>query len=514
MDAFKLAEIELYINKGKWEGINEFILALEKQDAILAQWLQSEVAYQKKELRKAKRGCLSVLNQIDDKSSNTHIVHAKCNMTLGKVARAIGDLESASDFYFKSLELLKGIDQSSELAFTHYLLANVFLMLKNFKQAEKHYNMHLTLCNDLNLDPWYVSRAHYGLGNYYYYQGLFDSALKEFQAGVELFQEEDDDRLKADIHANLGTISLHRSVLKSARDHFSTAIRIYEILNDSSAEIMATQKLVQTFMDMNEKKKAIDLMENLYHRFKDDKALPVDFLIFRALSLIEDGQIEIAKIQLESLLDEISLSTDHQSQVLNHLFKMNYFEKEYVQALNYAERLQSLYESPESDYNHAVAKSNVGLTLIQLDRSQEGLEMIESSIRTFKKLKDHVTTTDLLYSSVIALLNSQQYTRALESVKIELKYRKKHLDLDMPQKLQLFMDMMVLSKLAKEDVTFENDLQLYNKTRSKLTKKLGTSEKMLQKSRLTQEMTLEATLREKILNIEEEINQAVQKGGN
>ncbi|MFW9993272.1 MAG: tetratricopeptide repeat protein [Candidatus Odinarchaeota archaeon] len=508
----ELSEIELELDKGSWKRAEEFILQLDEPDTCLVGWLKSELAYQKKDFKEAKQGCLSVLEQINENHPDLHLFQAKCKITLGKIARAIGDLNAAQTFYTEALDLLRAGDPSSELALVNYLLGNLFLVLKNFKKAEKHYREYLALSTSLKLDPWYVARAHYGLGNFYYYQGLFDDAKQEFQQGLSFFQEEETDLLLADLCINLGSIYYQRSSLDSASKRINQAIRIYNALNDHLAEIVAIQKLVQVFIEMVEKSKALELMNDTYYRFKNKSILSVDFILFRALILLEDGQVDEAREQLESLLKITNLSLEQESQILDHLIKLYYFEEKYVEALELAKKLQGLYKGFEDVYDYAVAASHAGLALIQLDRSQEGIKEIEHSIKVFTKIKDHNAIAHLLYSAVIAFLSRSQYIEALNLIKRELNHRKKHVDLDATQELQLLIDIVVLSKISEDTGTFDDFFQQYKKKRSQLIKKIGIADALPKIGRLSRESTLRNELRAQMHEIEEEIQKMIKIG--
>ena len=114
-------------------------------DALYLDWIKAEIAISHNNLREAKRLCIHILDQIMGQEWEKKFF-VKCKMTLGKIARAIGDLTSAQAFYQEALTKLSHSSPTIELAHIHYLLGNLNLFQKKFKVARKHYNDNLSVC--------------------------------------------------------------------------------------------------------------------------------------------------------------------------------------------------------------------------------------------------------------------------------------------------------------------------------------------------------------------------------
>ncbi len=485
--------------------------------SLLKDWIRAEELLQKGNLREAKKLCTEVINTIESgtKVTNSELItlQASCKMTLGKIARSIGDYKVAGKFYDEAKRLLDSVPVSIDHVQLEFLRGNWSLYLKRFEMARKHHEQSVALARQLKLPPFFEARSIQVLGSLYYYEGEFEKAKEQFTTSLNLLESATDSgslMLKADIHVNLGTLHYQQDQFTLAKHHFREAIEIYHSFHDVSSESVAIHKVARLNLDMGRPVEALDAIDQFLQSYFSDPetemftAVSPELLILRAECLIQSSQNTKAIDFIEEMLEKGSLTTEQELRARDLLVRTLYFLGQHQKAKDQAELL---LQTTKSSLDAAVAQSHLALLKIHLSDRDDAIKHVSAAINNLLKERASEFAVDLCLASAIAFLQRGSPRDAVEQVKKEIELRKKYMNANPFQLLALYQDLMVLTRFAGMQDEHEKVIREYLKTRRKILKKDPELEEELPliTSRITKLKQLPQELKEQLLQVESNV---------
>lgn len=375
----------------------------------------------------------------------------------GQLKKYMGDFKQTLDYFRKSLEIWKEIQNKSEIVNMKNLISSIYIKLGEFDFASKYLTENLlylktinniprlasTLKNfgtcylrtgnlDLALEYYLQSLFIYkGLRNYheiadlcnnigivYKQKGLLDIALNIFDTCLYLYQEKGNKQKIAYSHNNIGTVYQRKGELSKALEYYLQSLDLKKEFGNNQDIALTTTNIGQIYQFMGDQTKALEYYEqSLTIKNEIGNSLEIIFSLFYLthisidMNLLEKARMylrEMQKIEIQAQNKIITQRTDIARTAL--LLKSN-IEEDII----FAEKLLTdIVEGKIIDHNLTILAS-LNLCYLLIDKlsaeeehqKYEGIEnLVHKIVQNAKDQQSHMLLAEAYWlQSRFALVN-------------------------------------------------------------------------------------------------------------
>jgi len=308
---------------------------------------------------------------------------------IGWVQYRLGDFEQAYEWRMKSLQIVEGTDNYSEMASAYNGLAVLFNRKGDWERAMAYAEKGLRL-REMIGDLTGVSNSHNNLGNLASGQGAWARALEHFQKTLEIREKTGDTRGIAQVNNNLGLLQREQGDYARALEYFQGALASAEKIKDHNVicgtlnNIAHTLILQARFDDAQLRlTRALDTASEIRHKENQAETLWLMAEMYLGKQLLPDANAS-ANLAL-ALASEIG-SRINEGQALRVLGKIARMQLRADDAHQYL--LRSLVVLTKLDNPIELAKTRFQLGLLARDRGdvREARRALDDAIATFDRL--------------------------------------------------------------------------------------------------------------------------------
>jgi tetratricopeptide (TPR) repeat protein len=317
---------------------------------------------------------------------------ANISTLLGSILDTLGLLISALQYYKRSLDLHKKLNDRVGMAGDYKDIGLVLWNMGNYKEALDYHNKALDIDKQVS-DRTRMAADYKAIGNVFWKMGNYKEALDYHNKALDIHENQNDRTRMAADYKNIGNVLWNMDNYKEALDYHNKALDIDKQLNDRVNIAKDYTNLGVVLDDMGNYKEALD-----YH----NKALDIDKQL--------NDRVNIAKdyTNLGAVLDDMG----------NYKEALDYHNK----ALDIDKQLSNLVGMAE-DYK------SMGNVLDEMDNYKEALDYHNKALDIDKQLNDRVNMAEDHYNIGSLLLKRDNKKEALKS---------------------LFNSLMILQELEKE----------------------------------------------------------------
>ncbi len=276
------------------------------------------------------RDALKLANSLKEKK-----IISKCLNFMGLLYDDAGDFEKALEYYQKSLEIRKEIDNKKGIASCYTNLGVLYLHNSgDVKTALDYYFKAMTIYEELNYDKglskslnnigvlykakgdyekaleYYlkaqkilvrlhdekeIARGLSNIGNIYYAEEFFDKALESYNKSLKIRKPLNDLSGIANCYNNIAAIYYHRGSLSQALDYSFKALDIYKELGNPSDIVRALNNIGSLYEKQGNYEKAEDYCLRSLEMAKEYKNREGVKDVYEALTNIYEAQGEFQK---------------------------------------------------------------------------------------------------------------------------------------------------------------------------------------------------------------------------
>ncbi|XP_066293717.1 uncharacterized protein [Branchiostoma lanceolatum] len=372
------------------------------------------------------------IQQVETSPSAPEMTHhlGVCHYNLGNAYRGEGDQHKAKDHYQQALGLWRkdahseGDDDYIDTAL--HALGHINHMFDQFDQALEAYGEALTLRKQLygkdGLDSQFISHTLHGMASVYKDLGDYDTALdlenQALEAAQKMYGPHRAHSETATYLSGLGSIHREMANFKEARKCFQEALKMFKsVVGENVAHPqIAAQLTALANLDKQSQWSNLDCVSKYYQALQ----------IFHILYGAEGKTYEIA-----SVLGSIA----------NCLEDFGHFEDAEKYHRDSLDMFLHVYGSGDN-LNVAGAYNDIGSSLLQAGRGEEGLEMMEKALQmkqaVFKgreapEMVSSITNLGYAHWKLGNIDKATQYTEEAVAMATNLhKYNKLHPSIIVP----------------------------------------------------------------------------------
>ena len=219
------------------------------------------------ENRSYKGGELDLLKEIAEEENDPEVKLKYCDLLIQKASEdsVLSYLHSgflqkgnayqlqanyaqALEFYFKSLELAKRIDEDDKIGALNISIADTYSMIGNSATAYEYYDKGIELLRS-SKDTIHLASALLNVGEDYFQTGNYDKALKYYKESRELFDQLDYPMGIAYNLGNVGMVYAKQGKYELAEENINEAITLLETLEDFYAIAVYLTYLSDIYME-------------------------------------------------------------------------------------------------------------------------------------------------------------------------------------------------------------------------------------------------------------------------
>lgn len=290
------------------------------------------------------------------------------------------DLDSSVFYVQKSMALAEQIDNISCLSEAHYMMgwfrsekSELDLAMDHYTIARKYYEQ--------ESDIEGIGKSTIGIAQVYQFRGELDKAANSVMSAIEIIESEGNPRILAQSYLVLAAILREDDQLEQS--------------------LLYNRMALQKFREANHEQGVIGIMNNI------------------SLIYSEEGQYDSSIFYLKKILTEHDLD-DHlklKGIVLNNLGKDYRKLEEYDSAVKFTKLSLEIFEQTKSDYDLALAQTNLADAYLKSGQIAKGLEIIRESYSLVQGVgnRREKSRTTLVYSQLLEA--SGNYKEAIDYLK-------------------------------------------------------------------------------------------------
>ena len=209
-----------------------------------------------------------VENKLSENSRGNDILRKRWLVFKGEALNNIGyiyhskaDYDLALEYYFKSIELIDGIDDPEGLAVTMLNIGAIYLKQGNNSKALEYYFKSLKINEEIGSKHG-IAESLNNIGYLYSEQDDFTTALEYYKRSLKISKEIDKPSTTAVTLSNIGDIFLEQNNFSKALEYFNESLRIQEIISDKQSMAATLHSIGKTY----KRKDEILLALEFYHR--------------------------------------------------------------------------------------------------------------------------------------------------------------------------------------------------------------------------------------------------------
>ncbi len=167
----------------------------------------------------------------------------------------LGDYNTATDFYYKSLKIRENIADTLGLSSSYNNIGNIYLMQRNFTKAHAFYTQSYNLAKAIN-DTLSISRSLNSLGSLYQEQEQLDSALNLFLRALPLKEKARDNKGTTVSLIHIGLVYQKLGKYDNALHYLQRGLALTIKSNSLHDRIFAYRGLAETYSGLKDYEKA------------------------------------------------------------------------------------------------------------------------------------------------------------------------------------------------------------------------------------------------------------------
>ena len=358
---------------------------------------------------------------------------------LGLAYDKLGEYKKAIDFHQQSLAIDKRIQDNLGVIKTLGNLGNAYRSLKEYQKAIEFYQQSLVTAQKFNSRRG-VGNALFNLGLTYRQLGDNKKAIDYYQKSLAIAREIQDKKLeslayqslanarasdssnpekpKADRLLNEGLRQAKTGQLKKSLVALAEALQIYRQIKDSAGEIVASISLGQSYYQLGEYQKAIELFEQGHNIAKTTENTLAVANALRNLGVVYNSMGDYQKAidyQQQSLkISQRIADTVGVSDSLGNLGIAYYELGEYKKAIDYQEQSLAIAKKIGNKTNESATLSNLGIIYSSLGDYKRAIDLNQQALKIAKSLKDKPTERRILNSLGLAFNQLGNPQKAVE----------------------------------------------------------------------------------------------------
>lgn len=302
------------------------------------------------------------------------------------LAKSFNDLDSTLYYTKKSMSLAREIDNISCLAESHYLMGWVCFRKSELKEAIAYYETALTYFEKEGY-PEGIGKSMVGISQVYQFRGDLDQATESIMLAIEILESTDRLHSLANAYLALGDILRQDDQLGQSMEYNRLALQKYKEANFEEGVIGMTNNI--------------------------------------SLIYSEEGQYDSSIFYLKKLLTEHDLDNHLELKgiVLNNLGKDYRKLEKYDSAIKFTKLALEVLMQTKSDYDLALAQTNLADAYLKSGQINSGLEAIQKSYGIIKNSDNRreKSRATLIYSQLLEATG--KYKEAID-------YLRKHMVLE------------------------------------------------------------------------------------
>jgi tetratricopeptide (TPR) repeat protein len=325
-------------------------------------------------------------------------IEALARSTMGSAQQALGQPDAAIQSLKAAIDLydtqVKNIPERSQAIIT---LGNLYLDREQYEEALATFEE--VLKNTADYDR--IARAHAlrRIGNVYQKRGDYANALDRWSMALDLFEEAGERGQAARLLCDIGSVKRIQGGLRAALPDFERATVLLNAVKDSNTRGLVLSNVANLYTDMGEVETAQSFYQESIHiarQLGNRRAESVRLGNFGWFYIMTGKPQEGARLVDEALtisrqLNDpllIAVQTNNAAQAQHELRNYSLAESMYRDALMLAEAQPNL----EPRWS-AMIRSNLARTLLATNRTDEALNLLESSLSTSRAANDQETVT-------------------------------------------------------------------------------------------------------------------------
>ncbi|MBI5301894.1 MAG: tetratricopeptide repeat protein [Chloroflexi bacterium] len=308
---------------------------------------------------------------------------------IGWVQYRLGAFDQAYEWRMKSLQIVEGTDNYSEMASTYNGLAVLFSRKGDWERAAAYVEKGLHLRESIG-DLTGVTNSHNNLGNIALGQGDWDRALIHFERTLDVRQKTGDTRGIAQVNNNLGLVYREKGDHPRARDNFAGALASAEKIKDGNLCCLALNNLAHVFIlqqefdrALEQLKRSLDIATEIGHKENRVEALWLTGEAYLGKDMLDEAYQAAADAR--TLAAEIG-SRVNEGQALRVLGKVARVQGAYDVAVDYLQRSLDVLTKLNNPIELARTRYQLGLVLrarLDLDGAHAAFT---DALATFERL--------------------------------------------------------------------------------------------------------------------------------
>ncbi|MFO0358609.1 MAG: SpoIIE family protein phosphatase [Sphingobacteriaceae bacterium] len=294
-------------------------------------------------MREAK-AALMLLNEKRDLSSVTN--------NFGVLFEMNNQLDSALFYYNEALQLNIITNDSVGMPYTLNNIAGIYFMKKNYEEGIKYMDRSTEIRNRKN-DKLGIAWNEFSIGEFFAKENKDNDALFHFRRSLSYANIADFPDLKGRNYKFLANILAKQNRFDSAYHYFNSFFTIHDSLfNDQNQKQLVEMESIYE----NEKKSSQIKDLNAQNQLKENELEKKRFIqLFLSLIVLSIGIFTFFLLKAyreKKKANEIIVKQKIEVEEQKHIIEEK--QKEIIDSINYAKRIQSAYLPPEETFHHVL----------------------------------------------------------------------------------------------------------------------------------------------------------------
>ncbi|MHA1115870.1 MAG: tetratricopeptide repeat protein [Candidatus Heimdallarchaeaceae archaeon] len=383
-----------------------------------------------KDALKAIEKTLSLIKEIQIETKRV----IEIQIMYGKILRRNRKLQEAKQVY---LDLLrkeeKNISKETKIVIFHNL-ANVYLELKEYKEAEKLLEKALSLSKELKKEEK-IATVYSSFAAFKYLLGEVDTALDYYLKSLDIREKLQDEQGKAMLYFNIGTIYSNIQDRENAEKYLLNAIKLFKSTNNSKGETAAKETLATMYYNLGKIDETIKWLDHLidFPEYNPKQLQKVSILID---CLLQRNQIKpLENILLKSINSINNLEKNILEKYWKEIFRIKYIYVTFILEKEDQEKALEMLEELKNEESLRNNWDNIILVSLEKARIYENMSNLEHAINELeiveeigKKQKRNIKLVMIKESQIYFRLGKYKKTlKKLENVRDLVDNRHKYI---------------------------------------------------------------------------------------
>ncbi|MBU7027350.1 MAG: tetratricopeptide repeat protein, partial [Theionarchaea archaeon] len=161
---------------------------------------------------------------------------------IGVIYQRRGEFEKALEYFDKSLEIKKKINDERGIAEVYHNIGMILRDRGEYEKALEYFDKNLKTFKEIN-DSRNIGRTYHQLGMIYQHKEEYKKAREYFDKSLEIFKEINDEGNTAAAYHHIGIIYQHKGDYKKAREYFDRNLKTFKVLHDVRGEAITYHQL-------------------------------------------------------------------------------------------------------------------------------------------------------------------------------------------------------------------------------------------------------------------------------